>query len=299
MADCEVSELRLYSSVTVLEVIRRSTDFLAKKGVESARLNAELLLAHVLEVPRLKLYLDFQRVLSDAELSASRALVQRRAGREPLQQIVGSTGFCGLEISVTPEVLIPRPETELLAEHGWTFINALGRPTTVLDFATGSGCIALAIAAHSQNAALHASDISISALEVARSNANRLQLAPRINFYQSDGFQQLPEDLKFDLIISNPPYIPSAEIESLAPEVRQFDPRLALDGGADGLDFYRMLGYEAAARLHVGGKIMLEFGDGQGDAITSLFTERGWIGKETLKDYSGRERIFIAERSRD
>jgi len=286
-------------SVTVLEVIQRSTDFLTKKGVESARLNAELLLAHVLKVPRLKLYLDFQRVLSDAELSASRELIQRRAGREPLQQIVGSAGFCGLEIMVTPSVLIPRPETELLAERGWVFINELRRPATVLDFATGSGCIALAIAANSQNAVLHASDISISALEVARSNANRLQLAPRINFHQSDGLQQLPEGLKFDLIISNPPYIPAAEIESLAPEVRRFDPRLALDGGIDGLDFYRTLANEGGAPLNTGGKIMLEFGDGQGSALMALFADHGWIGTETLKDYSGRERIFIAERPRD
>jgi release factor glutamine methyltransferase len=282
--------------VTVLEAIQRGTDFLAKRGVESARLNTELLLAHALKLPRLKLYLDFQRVLSEEEVAATRELIQRRGAREPLQQIVGSTSFCGLDITVTPQVLIPRSETELLAEKAWLHLNALGRPAKVLDMATGSGCISVSIASQSPLAVIHASDISVPALEVARENARRLGLSERIQFHHSDLFQNLPSDLKLDLIVSNPPYIPTAEIDLLAPEVRQFDPLLALDGGTDGLDFYRFIATKAQLLLSERGRLMLEFGDGQAPALVALFEGMGWRGIEIAKDYTGRERILIAER---
>jgi release factor glutamine methyltransferase len=282
--------------VTVLEAIQRGTDFLTKRGVESARLNTELLLAHALKLPRLKLYLDFQRVLSGEELAASRELIQRRGAREPLQQIVGNTSFCGLEIAVTPQVLIPRPETELLAERAWVYLNGLGRPGKVLDFATGSGCISLSIADQSPIAIIHASDVSISALKIARANAERLRFAERISFYQSDRFQSLPSNLGLDLLVSNPPYIPSAEIDRLTPEVRQFDPHLALDGGADGLEFYRFLSTNAQTLLVEHGRMMLEFGDGQATALARLFEDAGWRAIEIVKDYSGRARILIADR---
>jgi len=158
--------------VTVLEVIQRSSEFLARKGVESPRLQIELMLAHLLQMPRLKLYLDFGRKLADGELETLRGLVQRRAAREPLQHILGSTSFCGLEMSVTPDVLVPRPETELLAERAWKFLrersNSTPTPLRVLDFGTGSGCLAIAIALHAPQAQVHALDISDAALRVAR-----------------------------------------------------------------------------------------------------------------------------------
>jgi release factor glutamine methyltransferase len=281
-------------SVTVLEVIRRSSEFLAKRGVDSPRLQAELLLAHALGLPRMKLYLSFDRELTEPELSAARGLVKRRGEREPLQHILGSTSFCGLEIAVTRDVLVPRPETELLAVRAVKFLLSRGAAATVLDFGTGSGCLAIAIAAQAPTAELHATDLSEAALEVARRNVDRHPLSGRIHFHHGDGFGALPDGLRFDLIVSNPPYIASEEIASLQPEVRDHDPRLALDGGADGLDFYRRLSSQAAARLNSGGRIMVELGDGQDTAVHGLFEAEHWQVEGVENDDTGRARILIA-----
>jgi release factor glutamine methyltransferase len=328
--------------MTVLEAIQKSAEFLAKKGVESPRLQTELLLAHLLKLPRMKLYLNFERVLTPAETDALREFIKRRGQREPLQHITGSTSFCGFEIAVNRHALVPRPETELLAESGWEYLAGLsaeserrplarresGEPQelavpeagapTVLDFGTGTGCIAIALAAKCPSAKIIATDISADALALAKENAGRINVADRIEFLQGDGFAalhsegrvpQAPESnnenggsqssplrkMEFDLIISNPPYIPSAEIAALQPEVRDFDPRAALDGGADGLDFYRKLAVESKSFLKPGGKIMLEFGDGQADAIRKIFETEKWIVEAVKEDYSQRERILIAQ----
>ena len=301
--------------MTVLEAIQKSADFLGKKNVESARLNAELLLAHLLKMPRMKLYLNFERALSAAETDGLRELVKRRGQREPLQHITGSTSFCGLEISVNRHALVPRPETEMLAELGWQFLSTLNsQPSTALDFGTGTGCIAIALAAKCPNAKISALDLSADALALAQQNALQNKVAERIEFFCGDGFAALPVvgqasrlssqnsdttggtpvPLRFDLIISNPPYIASAEIETLQPEVKDFDPRTALDGGADGLDFYRRLATEAKNFLKPEGKIMVEFGDGQADAIKNLFESEKWIVEAVQADYSHRARIIIA-----
>ena len=312
--------------MTVLEAIHKSTDFLGKKTVGSPRLQTELLLAHLLKMPRMKLYLNFDRRLTTSETDALRDLIKRRGRREPLQHITGSTSFCGHEIAVNRHVLVPRPETELLAELGWQCLLAApkrseggstinSQPSTCLDFCTGSGCIAIALAAKCPNAKILATDISEDALALAKENAARNQVAARIEFFAGDGFAALatvgqasrlsPSEekkletgatpvLRFDLIISNPPYIPSAEIETLEPEVRDFDPRLALDGGADGLDFYRKLAAEAKAFLKPDGKIMVEFGDGQADSIKEIFESEKWIVEAVKEDYSQRARIIIA-----
>lgn len=281
--------------MTVLEVISKSSDFLAKKGVDAPRLQTELLLAHVLQLPRMKLYLNFERKLTEPELDSLRKLVQRRGQREPLQHLVGSTSFCGLEIAVNRHVLIPRPETELLAEAGWLFLSALdSRPSTALDFGTGSGCIAIALAAKCPTTHLVALDNSIEALSIAKQNAAKNGAAECIEFRHGDGFVALKPEERFDLIVSNPPYIASAEIETLQPEVRDHDPRGALDGGADGLDFYRRLAAEANAFLKPAGKIMLEFGEGQADAISEIFVKQRWIVESVVPDYSKRERFLIA-----
>lgn len=289
--------------MTVLEAIRKSTDFLAKKNVGSARLHAELLLAHLLQLPRMKLYLDFDRVLSPAETDALRELVKRRGLREPLQHILGATCFCGLEIAVNRHALIPRPETELLAEQGWQWLGARSPASqpAALDFGTGTGCLAIALAAKCPAAKIIALDVSADALRLAQENAARNHLADRIEFMLGDAFAALagpepPDDAAatFDLIISNPPYIPSAEIATLEPEVRDFDPRTALDGGADGLDFYRLLAGHARSRLKPGGKIMLEFGDGQAGAIQAIFGAQNCIVEAVQEDYSQRARILIA-----
>lgn len=283
--------------MTVLEVIQRSSEFLARKGVDSPRLQIELLLAHVLQMPRMKLYLNFERSLTDAEAEAVRELVKRRGDRQPLQHLVGSVSFCGIEIMVNGDVLIPRPETELLAEQAWSFLGILGaKPATVLDFGTGSGCLAIATAAKIPEALVHAVDISEAALVVARRNAERHGLTERIQFHSGDGFAGLPTDLVFDLIVSNPPYLPADEIATLQPEVRDHDPVLALDGGADGLDFYRRLAVEGSSRLRAGGRLMLELGDGQAPAVAELLGASGWSVERVEKDYSGRDRILIAHR---
>jgi release factor glutamine methyltransferase len=298
--------------VTVLEAIQKSTEFLAKKGVESPRLQTELLLAHLLKMPRMKLYLNFERALTPAETDALRELVKRRGQREPLQHIVGSTSFCGFEIAVNRHALVPRTETELLAETGWQFLNRDGRHVgdpnvgtttrrpsqidvpTALDFGTGTGCIAIALAAKCPNAKITALDVSADALALAKQNALQNQVAERIEFLPGDGFTALETKTQFDLLISNPPYIASAEIKTLDPEVKDFDPRGALDGGADGLDFYRRIAMEAKPFLKPDGKIMLEFGDGQADEIKKIFENEKWIVEAVKEDYSQRERILVA-----
>ncbi|HXS68904.1 MAG TPA: peptide chain release factor N(5)-glutamine methyltransferase [Candidatus Polarisedimenticolia bacterium] len=297
--------------MTVLEGIQKSAEFLAKKDVESARLQAELLLAHVLQLPRMKLYLNFERALTEGETSTFRDLVKRRSQREPLQHIIGSTSFCGLEISVNRHVLVPRPETEILAELGWQWLgehrtsnieHRTPNAPTALDFGTGSGCIAIALAAKCLNAKITALDVSAEALEVAQQNAVRNNVADRIEFIQANGLNELAarwgertrEPIQFNLIISNPPYIPTAEIETLDPEVRDYDPRSALDGGPDGLDFYRRFAVEARDFLKADGKIMLEFGDGQADSIRRIFEAQNWIVEAIREDYTQRQRILIA-----
>ena len=323
--------------MTVLEAIQKSADFLAKKGVESPRLQIELLLAHLLKLPRMNLYLNFERTLAPAETDALRELVRRRGQREPLQHIIGSTSFCGLEIAVNRHALVPRPETELLAELGWEFLNqhSEGRvprasnlkkedgdsynpSLRALDFGTGTGCIAIALAVKCPAAKITATDVSTDALALAKENAAKNNVAERIDFLQSDGFAALTErwgesprepgkDVpncgspgvsphQFNLIISNPPYVPSVEIATLQPEVRDFDPRGALDGGTDGLDFYRLIASQAVAFLKPGGKVMLEFGDGQAGAIRQIFENEKWIVEAVKEDYSQRARILIVRR---
>ncbi len=314
----------------VLEAIQKSADFLAKKGVESPRLQTELLLAHLLKMPRMKLYLNFERALTPAETDALRELVKRRGQREPLQHIIGSTSFCGLAMAVNRHALVPRPETELLAEEGWKWLkehstfniqHSTSLPSnavvSVLDFGTGTGCVAIALAVKCPNVKITATDISADTLTLARENAAQNGVAERIEFLQGDGFAALQNAgqtscltpsaenqsgtgkipvLHFDLIISNPPYIPSAEIATLQPEVRDFDPHAALDGGADGLDFYRRFSAQAKPFLGPGGKIMLEFGDGRAEAIPKLFEAEKWIVEAVKEDYSHRPRILIARR---
>jgi release factor glutamine methyltransferase len=288
--------------VTVLEVIQRSTEFLKNKGVDSPRLQTELLLAHLLHLPRMQLYLNFERKLSETEMHELRELIKRRGQREPLQHIVGSTSFCGLELTVNRHVLIPRPETELLAEQGWKFLNSLNpQPSTInhqlstaLDLGTGSGCIATALAVHAPAAEVFATDISAEALELAKQNAARHTVLKRIDFLQGDAFGALGSAKLFDLIISNPPYIPTDEIASLQIEVRDHDPRQALDGGPEGLAFYRRFAAEAAPFLKPGGKIMLEFGDGQAEALREIFESQKWIVEAIIEDYTQRPRILIA-----
>ncbi|HEY3855943.1 MAG TPA: peptide chain release factor N(5)-glutamine methyltransferase [Verrucomicrobiae bacterium] len=283
--------------LSILEVIERSTDFLNKRGVASPRLQVELLLAHVLKMPRMKLYLNFERTLTDSELDALRPLVQRRAQREPLQYIVGSTSFCGIEIAVDRRVLIPRPETELLAERAWTFLKEQGSSTTdgavALDLCTGSGCLAIALGLHAATAKIHATDNSKDALALAAENAQRHKT--NIQFHEGDLFSAIPPELRFDLIVSNPPYIPCERIESLEAEVRDFEPRAALDGGNDGLDFYRRISAQARDFLKRDGRLMLELDEDGAEATREIFIKDGWAVEALEMDYNRQPRILIAK----
>jgi release factor glutamine methyltransferase len=298
--------------MTVLEVIQRSSEFLARKGVDSPRLQAELLLALVLGLPRLKLYLNFERVLTTEEQNRIGELVKRRGAREPLQHIIGSTSFCGLELLVNRHVLIPRPETEILAEIAWQFLDArtlssmagenqhgeTPRSPVVLDIGTGSGCLAIAVATKCVAARIDATDLSPAALAIAGANAQRHGVAERIRFYEGDLFADLKAENQFDLIISNPPYIPSTEIEKLEPEVRNYDPEAALDGGEDGMKFYRRLASEAPPFLAPQGSFMAEFGDGQEKSLATIFTEQGWVVEQIIPDLSRKPRILVARHRR-
>ena len=280
--------------MTVLEAITKGSEFLTRKGIESPRLQSELLLAHILNLPRLRLYLQFERQLAEAQANEFRELLVRRGDHQPLQHIIGATSFCGLPIVVTPAVLIPRPETEVLAELAWSFLNELPTDTTFADLGTGSGCLPIAIAAHAKRARGIAVDISCAALAVARENVDRNNLADRIELREADFLAGLQPAERFDVIVSNPPYIPTAEIELLQPEVRDHDPRLALDGGADGLNFHRALAQGAAQFLKPGGRLFIEFADGQGEALRDLFAGHGWIVHGVIRDLSGTDRILSA-----
>jgi release factor glutamine methyltransferase len=259
-----------------------------------------LLLAHLLRLPRMQLYLNFERTLTPVEVDGLRTLVQRRGQREPLQHITGSTSFCGLEIKVDRRALIPRPETELLAERGWQFLQeqarVLNRPPVALDFGTGSGCLAIALACQCPTAQVYALDVSAEALALAEENARLHCPERRIDFVQGRDLQALPPGTKLDLLVSNPPYIPSAEINTLPPEVRDYDPHAALDGGQDGLDFYRYLAAQAPALLYPAAQLMVEFGDDQALPVRGLFEAKGWRVEALLEDYTQRPRLLVAGR---
>jgi release factor glutamine methyltransferase len=283
--------------MTVLEVIQRGTDYLARKGVDSPRLQVELLLAQGLEMQRLNLYLKFEREVPAEVLDKVRALVRRRGNREPLQHLLGTASFCGREFAVNPEVLIPRPETELLAEAAVEFLAAGGdSPQCVLDFGTGSGCLAVTVAVRCPQAEVHALDISPAAVAMARRNADRHGVGSRITFHAGDGYAALLPGLRFRLVVANPPYIPTAEIALLAPEVRDHDPHQALDGGADGLAFYRRLAVETSHWLLPGGRLLMEVGDEQAGLVADLLRQAGdmWIVEPAKRDYSGRPRFLSA-----
>jgi release factor glutamine methyltransferase len=263
--------------------------------VESPRLQIELLLAHVLRLPRLQLYLNFERLLHETELNQVRELVRRRGNREPLQHLTGATSFCGLDFAVGPEVLIPRPETEVLAERAWNLLAASSEvQATALDFGTGSGCLAITLACHCPAARITALEVSEPALAVARANAARHGVADRINWVLGDGFEAVHPGAQFDIVVANPPYIPTDEIAGLTPEVRDYEPRRALDGGSDGLGLIRRLATQARAFMRPTGYLVVEFGDGQAEAIAALFAASGWAVDGVEPDLSGRARIFVA-----
>jgi len=231
--------------MTIGEALRDLKRRLDLVGAPEPGPEAEWIAAHVLSLPRTMLVVRAGQAVDPPLWEAMLRFAERRGRREPLQHILGSVPFCGVEINVSPAALVPRPETELLAEAAWTWLTGRSGEVSVLDFGTGSGCIALAIARECPSVEVHALDRSRLALELARRNARELGLDGRVLFHEGDGFKALAGKACFDLIVSNPPYIPAEEIRMLMPEVRDYDPRIALDGGPDGLAFYRQLAAEA------------------------------------------------------
>ena len=279
---------------TVLEIIKKTTGFLADKGVESPRLNAEHLVGHALGLKRMALYLQFERLLAEPELEKIRPLVRRRALREPLQHILGETEFFGLKIRTDRRALIPRPETELLVEAVTRILSA--PPVTVLDLGTGSGAIALALAHHWPAARITAVDNSPAALALAAENAAALGLAERVALLQSDWCAALPAEGRFDLIIANPPYLAAAETAAAVPEVREFDPPAALTAAEDGLADLRHILQVAPAHLNPGGLLALETGIAHHAILQRLAADRGYLRTESRPDLTQRDRFFFAWR---
>ncbi len=271
---------------TVIKILRWTADYFEGKGIDSGRLDAELLLADTLDLDRVGLYVNFDRPLTEQELTGFREKVRRRAEHEPVQYILGETEFWSLALQVGPEVLIPRPDTEVLVEEA---LQRLNNPGSMIDVGTGSGAIAIAVAHERTAVEITAIDCSCQALEVARANAERHSLAGQITFREAD-LAALPPG-PYDLVVSNPPYISETEWAGLMPEVRDYEPRMALHGGADGLDAYRQLSRQALSVLKPGGWLLVEVGASQAAMVLELFEQAGLSELGVRKDYADIPRV--------
>jgi release factor glutamine methyltransferase len=287
---------------TIKRLLEWTAPFFARKGVDSPRLCAELLLAHVLSVPRIALYTNYERVLDAKELADYRELVRRAGEQEPVAYLTGKAHFFSLEFQVTPDVLIPRPDTEVLVENVIRLARANGgiESPRILDLCTGSGCIALALAANLKNAKLIATDIDAQAAAVARRNVEKLALADRVSILEGDLFSSLKSQTDpqpFHFVLANPPYIPTDQIAKLDRNVREYEPLAALDGGADGLSFHRRILADAADWLIPGGQVLLEIAFDQGAAALEAMAKHSFLTEaRILKDYGGRDRVAAAKR---
>lgn len=275
----------------LVEVLTRTTEFFRQRGIPSARLDAELILAHVLKVDRVKVYLNFDRPMAEAELEAVRGLVRRRGSREPLAWVLGEKEFYGRDFTVLPGVLVPRPDTEALVEAALTQLGDED-PLYVVDVGSGSGCIGLTLALERPGVRLYAVDLAEAALTNTKQNVERHGLGARVAVRRGDGLAAVPADRPVDWLVSNPPYIPSAAIDALAPEVSRHEPRLALDGGPDGLRAYRALVAQARGRVRRG--VLFEVGDDQAPAVEALLLEAGFTAPFRHKDLAGVERVVGA-----
>jgi len=281
---------------TVRRVLGWTTQHFEKLGLDSPRLTAELLLAHVLHTSRVRLYTDLDRPLEAGELAAYRGLIARRAAGEPTSYLTGTREFYGRTFAVDPRVLVPRPETELLVE---AVLQAVPRDAEirVLDLCTGSGCVGITLALERPRFRVLATDTSPGAVEVARANAAALGPADRFEARLGDLLAPVEGEPPFDVVVANPPYVPTGELPTLSPEVRR-EPPLALDGGADGLDVVRRIAEEAPRRLVPGGLLALEIGDGQGPAVHSLLEAAGYGSVRIERDLARHDRLALGTHPR-
>ena len=277
--------------LTIREIKERSENFFNEKSIPNAKLDTDILIAHSLGIKRLDIYLDLDRPLTEAQLTDLRSLVKRRASREPLQYIIGNTEFYGLTLKVDPRALIPRHETEELIELIVERLDA--PPKRILDLGTGSGAIALALASRYSDAKVTATDKSEGAITLAKENALALNLSSRITFIKGNWFEPLDEDARFDLIVSNPPYLTEAEMQTAEPEVIDHEPHNALASGKEGLDDLGLIFKSVPEHLAEGGLLALETGIGQADAIKAMALEVSLHG-QSVEDLSEHPRFFFA-----
>lgn len=283
---------------TIGRILKWTEQYFKDKGIESPRLDAEVLLAHVLEKQRIYLYVHFDEPLQPGELAAYREMIKKRVLRVPVAQILGEKEFMGLTFKVTADTLVPRPDTEILVQAAIDRLRAMAgeEPLRFADIGTGSGAICLSVLHYLSDTVADTVDISPAARAVAEENAASLGLADRITFHTGDLLQPL-SGISFAAILSNPPYIPEADIAKLAPEVRLKEPHTALSGGQDGLDFYRRLAKEAPAMLVPGGFTAFEVGIHQAGDVADLLKANPLIDRtEILPDYAGIDRVVVGWR---
>jgi len=289
------------SEWTIQKLLNWTAEYLTQKGVDSPRLSAELLLSSVLGLRRIELYTQYSRLVEEERLAQLRELVRRAGRHEPIAYLVGRTEFYSLELEVTPDCLIPRPETELLVQRAVEFLRTRTGPHHVCDLCTGCGTIAVAVARNVPDAKVVATDISAPALGVAARNVKKHQLEDRIELLHGDLFEPLIPQLDatpFDLILCNPPYVSAAEYEELEKNVKDYEPRIALHAGEDGLDLYRRIAEQVGRFLKPDGALMLEIGYKQGPAVKDLLERTGLFPFIKIdKDLSGHDRTVTARRA--
>ncbi len=285
---------------TIRRVLEWTQGFFERKRIDAPRLSAELILSHVLAAPRIKLYTEYDRPMSQDALVRVRELVARAGEHEPIAYLTGRAHFFNLEFEVTRDVLIPRPDTETLVEHiiQWQRHAPGMESPRILDLCTGSGCIAAALAASIKTANIVATDISPRAAAVARANLQRLKLTERVTVLEGDLFDALnnyADRQPWQVIVANPPYIPSANIAALDRNVRDFEPLAALDGGSDGLNFHRRILQETPSRLAPAGRVYLEMQHDQGAALIDIARQSGFLSASILKDHAGNDRCVAIQ----
>lgn len=282
-------------SFCIKEILKLTDEYLNKKGIHNSRLEAEILLGSVINMSRVELYVNFDRPVADEEKAAYRKLISERISGKPLQYIIGTQPFRHINLKVEQGVFIPRPETELLVDHVIEISKKMSGHLKIIDIGTGTGAIALSLAYEILDSYIYAVDISERALDLARENALNLGLLGKVSFIKSDLFENIDKDVsQADIIVANPPYIPTNVIENLQTEVKDFDPKEALDGGEDGLDFYRHIIRDSSEYLKSGGFLVFEIGDGQSERIIEILKNNNFEDIQSLKDYAGKERIISA-----
>ena len=304
-------EGKLIKQYTVSEILDKVTSYLKRKGIPEPRIDAEVLLAHVLEIERLEIYLNLDCRVTEKKLSAYKKLIERRVRREPVAFIVGYKEFMGLKFFLNKDVLIPRPETEILVEKVIEKVQNIGKSKsygygrdnslTIVDLCTGSGNIAISLARNIASCKIYAIDISKGAIQVARKNAKFHNVKGKVKFLLGDLFsplEKLNSNLAVDFVVSNPPYVKSRDLVQLPPEIKK-EPLSALEGGNEGLDFYQRIIPEALKYLINGGYLIMEIGDYQRKAVMNLIKkEKQFYPPRLVKDYAGLDRVVMAQKLR-